>query len=47
VSLACCSHFVAIPTSYYCDENYMDDDDYFVVVVYDNQYCFDTFASLD
>jgi hypothetical protein len=25
----------------------MDGDDYFVVMVYVNQYCFDTFACLD
>jgi hypothetical protein len=25
----------------------MDDDDYFVVMVYDNHYCFDTFVRLD
>jgi hypothetical protein len=25
----------------------MDDDDYFVVMVYHNQFCFDTFACLD
>jgi hypothetical protein len=31
----------------YCDDNYMDGDDYLVVMVYVNQYCFDTFASLD
>jgi hypothetical protein len=46
--MACssCSNIV-ISTSYYCDDNYMDGVDYFIVMVYDNQYCFDTFACLD
>jgi hypothetical protein len=46
--MACspCSN-VVISTSYYCDDNYMDDVDYFVVMVYDDQYFFDTFACLD
>jgi hypothetical protein len=34
-------------TSLYCDDNYMDDVDYFIIMVYVNQYCFDTFACLD
>jgi hypothetical protein len=46
--MACspCSNII-ISTLYYCDDNYMDDVDYFVVMVYDDQYCFDTFACLD
>jgi hypothetical protein len=28
-------------------DNFMDEIDYFVVKVYDNQYFFDTFACLD
>jgi hypothetical protein len=31
-------------TSLYCYENYMDENGYFVVMVYDDQYCFHTFA---
>jgi hypothetical protein len=31
----------------YYDDNYMDGDDYFIVMVYINQYCFDTSACLD
>jgi hypothetical protein len=27
---------VVISTSYYCEDNYMDGDDYFVVMVYVN-----------
>jgi hypothetical protein len=38
---------VVSSTSYYCDDNYMDDVDYCVVMVYVNQYWFDTFACLD
>jgi hypothetical protein len=46
--MACSPHSnVVISTSYYCDDNYMDDVDYFVVIVYDDQYFFDTFACLD
>jgi hypothetical protein len=29
---------VVISTSYYCDDNFMDGDDYFVVMVYINHY---------
>jgi hypothetical protein len=29
---------VVISTSYYCDDNYMDGDDYFVVMVYANHF---------
>jgi hypothetical protein len=36
-----------LSTSQYYDDNYMDGDDYFVVMVYVNHYCFDTFACLD
>jgi hypothetical protein len=46
--MACSPHSnIVISPSYYCDDNYMDDVDYFVVMVYVNQYSFDTFASLD
>jgi hypothetical protein len=38
---------IEISASYYCDDNYMDGDDYFIVMAYDNHYCFDTFASLE
>jgi hypothetical protein len=34
-------------TSLYCFDNYMGDDDYFVVMAYVNQYYFDTYARLD
>jgi hypothetical protein len=37
---------VELSTSEYCDDNYMDGDDYLVVMVYVNQYCLDTFACL-
>jgi hypothetical protein len=29
---------IELLTSYYCDDNYMDGDDYIVVMVYDNHY---------
>jgi hypothetical protein len=46
--MACSPHpNVELWTSQYYDDNYMDGDDYFVVMVYVNQYCFDTFACLD
>jgi hypothetical protein len=36
---ACSSYInVELSTSYYCDNNYMDGDDYIVVMVYDNNY---------
>jgi hypothetical protein len=38
-----CSNY----TSYYFDDNYMNNGDYFVVMVCDNHYSFDTFACLD
>jgi hypothetical protein len=48
MSDSCLLHsFLSNSTSHYCDENYMDDVDYFVVMAYDNKYCFDTFACLD
>jgi hypothetical protein len=39
---------VELSASYYCDDNCMDENDYFVVVVFFvNQYCLDSFACLD
>jgi hypothetical protein len=38
---------VELSTSKYCDDNYMDGDDYFVVMAFINQYCSDTIACLD
>jgi hypothetical protein len=34
---------IELSTSYQCDDNYMKND-YLVVMVYDNQYCLDTFT---
>jgi hypothetical protein len=31
----------------YCDDNYMDGDDYLVVMVYVNKYCLDIFSCLE
>jgi hypothetical protein len=46
--MACSPHLnVELSTSYYCDDNYMDGDDYLVVMVYVHQYCLDTFACLE
>jgi hypothetical protein len=43
----CSSHLnIELSTSQYYDDNYMDGDDYFIVMVYVNQYCFDTLACL-
>jgi hypothetical protein len=41
-----CSN-VVISSLYYCDDNFMDGNGYFVVMAYDNHYiAFDTFACL-
>jgi hypothetical protein len=38
---------IELLTSLYYDDNYMDGDDYFIVMVYVNQYYFHTFTCLD
>jgi hypothetical protein len=38
---------VELSTLLYCDDNYMDGDDYLIVMVYVNQYFLDTFACLE
>jgi hypothetical protein len=37
---------VELSTSYYCDDNSMDGNDYLVVMAYVNQNCLDAFACL-
>jgi hypothetical protein len=40
-----CLH-VELSTFYYCDDNYMDVNDYVAVMTYVNQNCLDTFVCL-
>jgi hypothetical protein len=45
---ACSPHLnVELSTAQYCDDNYMDGDDYLIVMAYLNQYWLDTFACLE